>query len=67
MMHYTLRWRNKCSPMNVDFRAVIHFLWRKGYCNLDILSEPEDVDGHGVMTLKTMERATQAFTKCAPS
>jgi hypothetical protein len=61
MMPKMIGSRNKRPSMQIEIRAVIHFLWLKRYRNTDILSQLEDVYCQGVMTLKTVERWTKAF------
>jgi hypothetical protein len=53
--------------MNVVLRTVIHFLPLKTYNNPRVLSELEAVYGHGVMTLRTVERGRKAFTQERPT
>jgi hypothetical protein len=49
--------------MDAELRAMINFLWLKGYRNPYLLSEIEDIYGHGVTTLATVERPTKAFSR----
>jgi transposase len=49
--------------MEIEIRAVIHFLWLKQYRNPDIFSKLEDVYDMGVTTLQTVESWTKAFTE----
>jgi hypothetical protein len=46
--------QNKRPQMEIEIRAVIHFPWLKQYRNCDILSQLEDVYGHGVRSLETV-------------
>jgi hypothetical protein len=49
--------------MEIQIRAVIHFLSLKRSRNPDIISKHEDVSGQGVTTLITVERWTKASTE----
>jgi len=45
----------------MEIRAVVHFLWKKGQSNKEILSDVSDVYGDDSTTLRTIQRWTKRF------